>query len=540
MDLTAEYGYDNEGKMVSQTYPSGVELTYSFDDMGRPVTMTGQEGYMTLDWVHDVTYNAAGQLTYMKYVYDPMDTYRHRQTRQVIFQASQRTLRTSSFAPVRYARGQLTYLHTYAPGTDPSFTYNYSSTANNGRITSEYHSWTNNTQNYTYDELNRLSEVDATSSGVQYTYDPFGNKTDHTTTKGWWPGLSITVNPQTNRITGNTNIAYDSNGNMTKIPFGTAYASMYYEADNRLKEFRGYPSGSGIQKYGYTASGQRVWKRTRDPEVSEKYFYYGIDGTLLAEYERVGTSGLTLSLVSRKLYFAGQLIRDGDQSVMVDRLGTVVARGDSYWSHYPYGDPLRYSSDDNQEKFATYYRDEFTQLDYAQQRYYGKQFGRFTRPDPFGGSANPANPQSWNRYSYVENDPVNFNDPSGLDGGSFNWQWPTEPLIDMIWWFPYRSVSSGVGGGGGGVALLFFQLGLQNRAEAVLDAARDFVEGLKIEGECKEALAKLDVKPEQMKEKAKNAEFFDGTTSDEKKYNLYRGAARSYLKRTKPKLHCRR
>ena len=34
--------------------------------------------------------------------------------------------------------------------------------------------------------------------------------------------------------------------------------------------------------------------------------------------------------------------------------------------------------------------------------------------DQYGGSVAPGNPQSWNRYSYVRNDPINRNDPSGL------------------------------------------------------------------------------------------------------------------------------
>ncbi|MBK8148880.1 MAG: hypothetical protein IPK58_11890 [Acidobacteria bacterium] len=40
--------------------------------------------------------------------------------------------------------------------------------------------------------------------------------------------------------------------------------------------------------------------------------------------------------------------------------------------------------------------------------------GRWTSPDPYNGSASVGNPQSWNRYSYVENQPTNFVDPSGL------------------------------------------------------------------------------------------------------------------------------
>ncbi|MBK8813991.1 MAG: hypothetical protein IPN69_25115 [Acidobacteria bacterium] len=40
--------------------------------------------------------------------------------------------------------------------------------------------------------------------------------------------------------------------------------------------------------------------------------------------------------------------------------------------------------------------------------------GRWTSPDPYNGSASVGNPQSWNRYSYVESQPTNFVDPSGL------------------------------------------------------------------------------------------------------------------------------
>ena len=49
-------------------------------------------------------------------------------------------------------------------------------------------------------------------------------------------------------------------------------------------------------------------------------------------------------------------------------------------------------------------------------REYGIQ-GRWPSPDPLGlGAVDPANPQSWNRYVYVVNDPLNLVDPSGMDG----------------------------------------------------------------------------------------------------------------------------
>jgi len=53
------------------------------------------------------------------------------------------------------------------------------------------------------------------------------------------------------------------------------------------------------------------------------------------------------------------------------------------------------------------------------QRYYayqaGAPTGRFLSPDPGGiRTADPSNPQSWNRFAYVYDDPANFRDRRGL------------------------------------------------------------------------------------------------------------------------------
>jgi RHS repeat-associated protein len=44
-------------------------------------------------------------------------------------------------------------------------------------------------------------------------------------------------------------------------------------------------------------------------------------------------------------------------------------------------------------------------------RFYSSSLGRFVQPDSI--IPGPANPQAWNRFSYVANNPVRFNDPSG-------------------------------------------------------------------------------------------------------------------------------
>jgi RHS repeat-associated protein len=75
-------------------------------------------------------------------------------------------------------------------------------------------------------------------------------------------------------------------------------------------------------------------------------------------------------------------------------------------------------------------RDNETNLDYFLARYYSSVQGRFTSPDPLLESAEPKRPQSWNRYTYVLNNPLKFVDPDGLrwaqqvrDDGKTYYQW---------------------------------------------------------------------------------------------------------------------
>lgn len=48
-------------------------------------------------------------------------------------------------------------------------------------------------------------------------------------------------------------------------------------------------------------------------------------------------------------------------------------------------------------------------------RRYNRWWSRFDQPDPWDGSYDLADPQSLNRYNYVQNDPVNYVDPTGLN-----------------------------------------------------------------------------------------------------------------------------
>jgi RHS repeat-associated protein len=67
------------------------------------------------------------------------------------------------------------------------------------------------------------------------------------------------------------------------------------------------------------------------------------------------------------------------------------------------------------QKFTGQERDEETGFDFFQARYFYGAQGRFNSPDPGNAGANVYNPQSWNGYSYVLNNPLSLVDPTGTD-----------------------------------------------------------------------------------------------------------------------------
>jgi len=66
------------------------------------------------------------------------------------------------------------------------------------------------------------------------------------------------------------------------------------------------------------------------------------------------------------------------------------------------------------QQFTQKERDSETGLDYFGARYYASMQGRFTSVDPLASSAKLTNPQTWNRYAYVLNNPLRLIDPTGM------------------------------------------------------------------------------------------------------------------------------
>ncbi len=305
---------------------------------------------------------------------------------------------------------------------DNAYQYYDSQGRNNGRIrqiTDNYDP--GYTTQYYYDDYNRLTGAYAGpipnwTWSRSYAHDPWGNITNLAgVTQNYATNTSGA--PATNRVIGDSTGAafgYDQAGNMTSAP-GWSYA---YDGANRLNQASG-PSGTST--YAFDGDGMRV-KQTSNGGSPLLYVRSSVLKQAVLEVN--STQGVYRAYI----YAGGKLLAErtpdgnlywlhtnhlGNSSRMTDQNGTMVYRGE----FDPYGN-LVYewgTAGLNTRKFTGYERDSNTGLDYANARMYGAGRGRFIQPDIKGlGSADVRNPQTLNRYAYVNNDPVNFIDPGGM------------------------------------------------------------------------------------------------------------------------------
>ena len=229
----------------------------------------------------------------------------------------------------------------------------------------------------------------------------------------------------------------DSSLNFTDIEYAfylvVGGALNIYEAGNNVGNFGSYAAADrlrvavegGVVKY--YRNGTLLYTSTVTPQYPLQ-----VDtslNTVTASISNVVISGAggSASGLSTKgyVYLGGQLLAIQSNSAvtwvhqepfskgqrLTDAGGNIV----STLEMDPWGGETSRSNNSllQPHKYTSYERDSDGN-DYAMNRRYGSSGSRFLQPDPFDGSYDLANPQSFNRYAYVQNDPVNFTDPSGL------------------------------------------------------------------------------------------------------------------------------
>lgn len=466
VSYTTSRAYDLTGAVTSQTYPSGRTVNYGYDSVGRLAYFNGNLGGSsgTVWYAGGMFYNQWGK--YWE-EYGTTTTLRKFNGFTARGERSFVLLGTQTGDPTGWNRGMLVYNYsTSGWGT--------SGADNTGQVRRMHHyapdndsvsTWKLTFQDYEYDTLGRLTQVKE-SSGVgvsgsgetltwdqvkqKFTYDRYGNRSIDAANTVNANNKQYTVTAGTNRLSvpsgQSGTMAYDAAGNLTTDTYtrsGMGSGTRSYDADGRM--IKADVATSQFEEHVYDASGKRVKVTSNVSGRPEVWYVYGIDGELIAEYS--GTFTAT-SPSAEYGWREGEPLVEARSSTDIrwkvsDNLGTPriiftetgslanVTRQD----FLPFGEELYsgtagrstgngYSTvpsqnpadNPKQQVFTGLERDKATGLDHTWFRKNDSLMGRWSSPDPYWGSANVNDPQSFNRLSYVRNSPTDLIDPMGLEG----------------------------------------------------------------------------------------------------------------------------
>ncbi len=408
--FVTSFQYNFTGAIARITYPSGRIVEQAYDNVGRLCVVAAQTSgcaNSTGPYAADYAYSPAGNVTGFNYG--------NAVTASFTYSSDRLRLTSLNYAKAGQSLFRQEYWYRQDATTCPT-----GSAGDNGQIqciTDLVDA--GRTQRYTYDSLGRLSTASTAGStnypqwGLAWNYDRYNNRLSQSQTAGSPPSNSLSfANPggaQTNRPDG---YSFDSAGNMLNDGNNT----LVYDAENRVTSSAN--QFFGTHKYVYDGNNLRVRKCTPNctsPTASTVYIFSG--AMPIAEYD----NGAAANAPSREyVYGRGQLLATISGGTTTyhhpDHLSVRLSTDSGgnkigEQGHYPYGEAWYAASSTTKFFFTSYQRDGESGNDYAMARFYISRFGRFCSADPVGGS--PLDPQSWNRYAYVRNDPVNMTDPSG-------------------------------------------------------------------------------------------------------------------------------
>ena len=399
------YTYYLNGALKSELYPSGRLVNYDVDDAGR----TNKVYTATTAYADEVSFAADGRLKQILLGNDLWETHN--------YQTPGATTPTSYMLGTTQGNGDITKLD-----------YFFSPTQNNGNVQSQTILRNNNnswSQSYVYDNVNRLLTVSETTGSnpwsQSYGYDQYGNR--HIATSGLplelhEPNSPSNFSAANNRLTTLptnpvTTITYDAAGNQANYPPYT----LNYDGENRNTVVK--LSGSDYVTFSYDGDGRRVKKQITNGATT--YYVYDAFGQMAAEYSTqpptaTGTSYMFTDMLGsvRTITDQNKIIIENYDYLPFGRMlnASTNGRANLYFPSDPDA-PNALLNSKTPQKFTGKERDAETGLDYFGARYYSGAQGRFISADEPFADQDTADPQSWNLYSYVGNNPLGFIDEDG-------------------------------------------------------------------------------------------------------------------------------
>ncbi len=411
-------------------------LTYDVDTEGRTYAVSASAGQNPLS---TVTYNNSSQATAVKYGSGDSDSF---------------SFDPNTGLPTGYT------IKIGSGSQVATMTNNPNGSLKTLAVSDTFYSNEDETCQYLYDSDFRLFNTNCGTSGWQgtYTYDQYGN-----IDKSGSTAFAPTYNTGTNRyssIPGGT-VSYDGNGNLTSDTFHT-YA---WDAD-------GNPTTIDTYSFNYDAFDRRVEYGTGS-SWSQYVYSPSSPGAI------VGTATAQTLALRVPMPGGGQAIvtsagvnnyrrPNWQGSEVMASSPTQAILGDAAFT--PFGEHYNMDLSGYDGYFAGNLSISPVFMDgYAGTwRLYHYDQGRWVSPDPAGlSAADPTNPQSWNRYAYVLNNPLSGMDTSGLDGNCTTYSgvssqgyWITiyctyysgVIVINVPVWGPTAGVGQ-TGGGGNGATM---------------------------------------------------------------------------------------
>lgn len=416
---TSKYTYNLSGMLIEEEYPSGRKVKSEFDqsgDLSKVMSQKNSSGVF-IPYANNFSYSAAGAITSMRLGNGKWETASFNSRLQPVQLGLGASATDYGLWKVNYEFGELQ--------TNGSVDV----AKNNGNIGKQTLTvpGTYFVQGYKYDSQNRVTEAKETTSSTQnwiqqFGYDVYGNRTSFSQTIG---STTINTTPSidagTNRFSGSQGFAYDKNGSITQDvdPLNSHTRSFTFNGDNKQTEVKDVTASNHVVgKYFYDGEGKRI-KKVTDTETT--IFVYSA-GKLVAEYstEVVPIEDAKVSYVTTD-HLASPRVLTGQNTDMISRRDFM-----------PFGEELAVnvggrtaglgygSADDSiRQKFTGYQRDSESSLDFAEARMYENRFGRFTAIDPLLASGKSADPQTFNRFIYVRNNPLILVDPTGQITGDY-------------------------------------------------------------------------------------------------------------------------